>query len=77
MPAAGYEPPEGRVERGLRVDVEVLGIEAPAEVDDLGLGHLVRSEIDDLPRREVLEEQRRLGPSAYFYRRPRADSFGR
>ena len=61
VPAAGDEPPEGRVESGLRVDVEVLGIEAPAEVDDLGLGHLVGAEPDDITGREVLEEQRGLG----------------
>ena len=63
VPSAGDESPEGRVFGRLGVDVEVLRVETAAEVDDLGLGHLIGAEVDHLPGREVLEEQRRFGPA--------------
>src|SRR5262249_49555199 len=54
VPAARDDSAEGRVPGRLLVDVEGLRYPAPAELDDFVRGHGTGTEIEDLPRLEVV-----------------------
>ena len=47
MPAARDQPAEGAFDRPLAVDMDVLRVEAPRELEDLGLGDRNRSILED------------------------------
>ena len=47
MPAARDQPAEGALGRALAVDMDVLRIETAGELDDLGLGDLHFSVLED------------------------------